>query len=226
MSTEANIATMLQTKILPILLGKLVIEPTAYDRIPLAQSFDRVGQTNTVRVPRNINDYTVNQLPDGATTVQDVKSTDFIDIVAVREYVSEALSKGQLIKADNLFWLTTLSNMLESLYEETVTTGFQTIVDTVGINEEGADNVAVTRSVIQATKSGLTNARIPKRGRIMALGTTSHDDLASISDYQDAFSGNGNVEAENVPQIAGFEVIETEDALIPDGAAGKENLGF
>jgi len=226
MSTEANISTMLQTKILPTVLGKLVIQPTAFDRIPEIEDYNRVGQTNVARVPRNINDFVVNTLADGAAVTPVTKSTDYIDVTASRKYVAEKLSPGWLTKALPGTWTTKLSNMAESLYQSAVTVCLQAIADTSGIGSEGTDNVAITRATVQATKSALTNAKIPGAGRIMAVSTQSQSDIASISDYADAFSRNGNMLAENVPQVAGFEVIEHLDVLIPDGTAGKENLAF
>jgi len=226
MSDLTNLVGMLQNKILPMVLASLVHVPTMYDQIPLASEFDRMGTTNTVRVTRNINGYAVQDLADGGTTVQETKSTDFIDITASRKYVSEQFSHGMSVQALTAWFPTVISNMLESVYRDAVEKGYLAIAATVGIGQVGVDNVAITRDVVQSIKSTLSDADIPALGRVMALGSESENDVASIDDYNRAFSANGVITSESVPNVAGIQVIETPTATLPPGAAGVENIAI
>lgn len=223
-ATLTEISTMLQLKIIPQVLASLEHVATMYDFFPIESEFNRMGTTNTVRTTRNINTYTVNPLPDGTTITPQVKSTDFIDITAVREYVAEDISHGVTVQALAEWFPTTLSNMLESIYVNTVRSSYTTIAGTAGIGIVGIDNVAITRAVIQLTKQNFANASIPAANRSLALSPLSEGDVASIPDYNRAFSRTGEIPAEVVPRVAGMTVWETPADTLNDGTAGEENL--
>lgn len=222
--TIASLVGMLQLKIFPEVLGSLPITNTLFDNIPLAPSYSRIGQTNTARITRDINVYTVKTLADGAQVTQEDKVTDFIDITAIRKYVSINVSAGMNVQALEDFFRTRSANMLESLYRDAVTQAYSDILGTAGIGVVGVDNTAITRAVIQESKQIFNDADIPVNERFMALTSTSENDVASIADYNRAFSNNGNIPSESVPNAGGFSIVSTPESLLPDGALGKENL--
>lgn len=107
--------------------------------------------------------------------------------------------------------------------ERLVTTALSTLT-TGASSTEGTINTAVDQDAILSVVGALDDAKVPQGNRFLIVSGATRQDIAKITEYQNAFSYAGTLLTGEYRQIEGLNLDIS--ALLPNTTTGHINLAF
>ena len=222
-TNPANVGDHLQEIIAPVALGSLIDGLDFLNDITKFSESEISGSNGVYDVPVR-GALTANaRAPLGNVTDQALSDTK--KTVTPTEFESSFVIDSQvdiLMKPEAITGY--VEDAAKAVAEKICIQAISDISGTGGLASSGADNVAITKSLVEGLKKDLSLNKIPRLDRFLYLSNESLVDLMGITEYQTAFAYSGLALMAETPQIAGMTVKESSYML--DGALGHVNLGF
>jgi len=226
MINPADIATLLNDRIAPMAVGKLIGE---LELLKLASVFpdpEPSETANVYRVPKMGAGTPAVRAP-GGSVVDSNTATTKVDIVATEIYESRVFDRQTLaaLNPSKLAWHA--EDMLKDIVEKANSDAMVAVIGTAGIGSFGVVGTAVSATVMRALKKYFVDNMAPQSNRILAGSSELTTNLFADADYKPAFQFNSAIIEGKFPRIEQFNVFEsvyTQSIVGPP--AGHKNISF